>query len=110
VIVRLSAAPAAGVALAAVRTYFEAAAGLTVSASGAGVVREASVAATLAAPALKALRTPFLAVATVATPAVKVSAVALPKATAVPELLATVGALPAGLDEAPLKTRLWEPV
>ena len=45
-----------------------------------------------------------------ATPAVKVSAVAVPKAIAVPELLATVGAVPLGLAEAPEKTSEWEPV
>ena len=47
---------------------------------------------------------------TLATPEVKVSAVLLPKATLLPELLATVGAVPPGLAEAPEKTRLWEPV
>jgi hypothetical protein len=45
----------------------------------------------------------------VATPAVKVSAVALPKATAVPEPLETVGALFAGLAEAPEKISECEP-
>ena len=47
---------------------------------------------------------------TVATPAVKVSAVALPKATAVPALLTTVGLVPPGLAAAPEKTSECEPV
>jgi hypothetical protein len=41
---------------------------------------------------------------------VKLIDVALPKATAVPELLATVGAFPPGLEAAPEKVRLWAPV
>ena len=45
-----------------------------------------------------------------ATPEVKVIGVAVPKATAVPEALVTVGALPPGLAEAPEKVRLLEPV
>ena len=45
-----------------------------------------------------------------ATPEVKVIAVELPKAMAVPEALATVGALPPGLAEAPEKVRFLEPV
>jgi hypothetical protein len=43
---------------------------------------------------------------TVATPAVKLIAVAEPKATAVPELLDTVGFVPLGLAAAPEKVRL----
>jgi hypothetical protein len=53
---------------------------------------------------------PLLDPETVAMPAAKVRAVALPKLIAVPELLTTVGALPAGLELAPEKVRLWEPV
>ncbi len=50
--------------------------------------------------------TPLLVPETEATPAEKLSAVAEPKAIAVPELLATVGAFPAGLEEAPEKVSL----
>ena len=39
----------------------------------------------------------------------KLIAVAVPKAVAVPELLATVGAVPPGLAVAPEKVRLLEP-
>src|SRR4051794_895866 len=42
-------------------------------------------------------------------PEVKVRAVAEPKATAMPELLTTVGAVPPGLDEAPEKISECEP-
>ena len=46
----------------------------------------------------------------VATPAVNVIAVAVPKLVAVPELLATVGVVPLGLAEAPEKVRFLAPV
>ena len=54
--------------------------------------------------------TPFLVPEMLATPELKVIGVAVPKATAVPEALVTVGALPAGLAKAPEKVRLLEPV
>jgi hypothetical protein len=54
--------------------------------------------------------TPFLVVETVATPLVKVIAVAVPKLVAVPELLETVAKAPLGLADAPLKVRFLAPV
>ena len=54
--------------------------------------------------------TPLLAPETLATPALKLIAVAVPKAVAVPLALETVGAVALGLLAAPPKVRLWEPV
>ena len=53
---------------------------------------------------------PFLVEVAVATPEVKVIAVALPKLIAVPELSAIVGRAPLGLAEAPEKVRFLAPV
>ncbi len=69
-----------------------------------------SVAVTPAVSTLLSFITPFFVDVTVATPAVKLIAVAVPKGTAVPLLLATVGAAPLGLAVAPAKVRLWAPV
>jgi hypothetical protein len=60
----------------------------------------------LADSALLSFNTPFFEEETDAMPEEKLSAVALPKLTAVPELLTTVGRLPPGLAEAPEKVRL----
>ena len=59
---------------------------------------------------LVSVMTPFGRSGHVATPFVKVSAVAVPKFVAVPTTLVTVGLLPLGLAEAPAKVRLCEPV
>jgi hypothetical protein len=63
-----------------------------------------------AEPAAQSFIAPLLDPETAATPAAKVRAVALPKLIAVPVESVTVGALPPGLEEAPEKVRLWEPV
>ncbi len=54
--------------------------------------------------------TPLDVPETVATPFVKVMAVAVPKFVAVPDELVTVGVLSSGLADAPPKVRLCEPV
>ena len=53
--------------------------------------------------------TPLLEPLTVACPLVKVMAVAVPKLTAVPVVLVTVG-LNEPMALAPVKVRVWEPV
>src|SRR4051794_13585588 len=54
--------------------------------------------------------TPLFDPVTLATPLVKLIAVAVPKLVAVPELFVTVGCVPLGASAAPPKVRLWEPV
>ena len=53
---------------------------------------------------------PFSEPELVATPALNTIEVAVPKATALPAELVTVGALPPGLAEAPEKVRFLAPV
>jgi len=53
---------------------------------------------------------PFVELEALATPALKVIDVAVPKGVATPALLVTVGPSPAGPAEAPEKVRLCEPV
>jgi hypothetical protein len=79
------------------RASFEAAAGETVTARGVGSKIEPSLTVMLADSALLSFITPFFEDETLATPEVKLSAVATPKAVAVPALLTTVGGLALGL-------------
>jgi len=90
--------------------YLAAAPALTVRATALAVEMLPSVALSVAAPDLAAFSTPFFAEATVATPEVKVSAVAVPMLTTVPAELTTVAAVPPGLSSGPVKVMLWEPV
>ena len=61
-------------------------------------------------PALTRVIAPFLPAETVATPSLKLIAVAVPKLVAVPEELVTVAWAPEGLSATGPKVRLWEPV
>jgi hypothetical protein len=71
---------------------------------------EPSLTDTVADSALYNAITPLLPDDTVATPFVKVIVVAVPKLTALPVLLVTVGALPLSDDEAPVKVIDLSPV
>ena len=84
VIVRLSASPALGVVVAAARTNSVAAPGLTVIARPEPLVIEPSVTVTEVEPALTKTMAPFLPEETVATPSLKLIAVAVAKLVAVP--------------------------
>jgi hypothetical protein len=68
-----------------------------------------SLAVTPAVSALFSFVKPFLDEAGVATPEVKLSAVAVPKLIAVPALLTTVGMVPLGLAVAPAKVMFLAP-
>jgi hypothetical protein len=63
----------------------------------------------VAEPALYSVIAPLLEPDTVATPLVKLIAVAVPKAVAVPELFVTVGENEP-IELAPPNVRLWDPV
>ena len=96
--------------VAAASVSFETEPGATLTVSGAAVEIVPSLASIPSSPLAYSFIAPFFEPVTVATPAVNLIEVDLPKAVAEPELLLTVGALPPGLAEAPLKVRLCEPV
>jgi hypothetical protein len=91
------------------KATFLAAPAETVKASGLAAEIVPSVALTLAAAASGSLVSPFLLEETAATPLVKVSAVGLPKAVAVPAAETTVGFVPLGLGSAPEKVMFLDP-
>ena len=108
--VRLSGDPAVGVVVVAARVTFESAPEATFTARSGELEMAPSRTSIVVAPLRYSRITPFLEEETEATPELKLIAVAEPKATAVPELLTTVGLVPPGLAEAPEKMRLCEPV
>src|SRR3954451_20831391 len=91
--VRLSAAPATGVVVAAASKRFGAVAEPTVTDRPPPLLNVPSVTVMLAVSALGSFITPLLAPETEATPLVNVIAVAAPKLVAVPVPLETVGLL-----------------
>ncbi len=71
---------------------------------------EPSVTVTEVEPALTRVIAPFLPELTVATPSLKLIAVAVPKLVCVPVELVTVAWAPEGLSATGPKVRLWAPV